>query len=1094
MPTLSKELRRTLENVVAEARRIAEAGAEQALKQLAVHHSESWPAMTTEEKALREKLRAHGKQLGDKREANRTQEIPRLKQACAYEHWHRMLFARFLAENNLLIHPDYGEPLSMEEVRELAREQNADWLSIAAGYAQKMLLEVFRADDPGLQLILPPETRQQLEDKLVSLPAAIFAAEDSLGWVYQFWQRDEKDAVNKSEVKIGASQLAPVTQLFTEDYMVLFLLHNTLGAWWVSKRRAEHQEPVLPGYEWTYLRLNDDGAPVAGGYDRWPKAARDIRLLDPCMGSGHFLTFALPILARIRMTEEGITLADAVTAVLRDNLFGLELDGRCSQIAAFNLAISAWKIAGLHFPLPQLNLACSGLGINASETDWLNLSGDDEFVRQTMRKLYAVFRQAPVLGSLIDPTRLGKELFAVAFQEVSALLQQALGAEESRDDARELAIAAQGLLAAGRILADHFTLVATNVPYLGRGRQDPGLAEYCDEHYRDARADLANCFIDRSLRFCTEGGTAALVTKQELLFQGSYKDQRKRLLTSVDWDFVAVLGPRAFETLTGERVIVTLLGLSRQTPNQPHLFPGWDVSTLNSAGQKAIGLKSHPTETTEQFSHLKNPDSRVVLSTPSSLSFLGTFAESFQGIKTGDDPRMRRLFWEVERLGTRWRPFQSTVKATCLDGGRESIIDWQNNGSDCARLQGLAALGRLGVAVGQSRGLPSTLYTGELFDSNVAPVLPRNPADFAAIWAFCSSEQFAKEMQKIDPKFAVANSSVTKVPFDLTFWKKLASEDYPEGLPDRQVSDPTQWLFDGHPKMADYPLQVAVARLVGYRWPRQTGSSFTDYPALSPDGLEGHSEGDGIVCLSSVAGEAPAAERLRRLLADAYGSEWSATRLAGLLENCDSLERWLRDRFFAEHCVLFDNRPFVWHVWDGLNNGFHAFVNYHRLAASQREGRKTLEKLTYTVLGDWITRQKADAAADNEGADVRLTAAQHLQSELEKILAGDPPYDIFVRWKPIHEQPIGWEPDLNDGVRLNIRPWLNATLPPYPKPKKGACILRVTPTNLPIGTDKGREASHEDQDFPWFADSPVRNNDIHIAADDKRAARERRKQ
>src|ERR1039458_1484091 len=109
MPTLSKELRRTLENVVADARRIAEAGAEQALKQLAVHHSESWPAMTTEEKTLREKLRAHGKQLGDKRETSRPQEIPRLRQASAYEHWHRMLFARFLAENNLLIHPDYGE-------------------------------------------------------------------------------------------------------------------------------------------------------------------------------------------------------------------------------------------------------------------------------------------------------------------------------------------------------------------------------------------------------------------------------------------------------------------------------------------------------------------------------------------------------------------------------------------------------------------------------------------------------------------------------------------------------------------------------------------------------------------------------------------------------------------------------------------------------------------------------------------------------------------------------------------------------------------------------------------------------------------------
>ena len=91
---------------------------------------------------------------------------------------------------------------------------------------------------------------------------------------------------------------------------------------------------------------------------------RDRRVIDPCMGSGHFLIFALPILVRMRMEEEGIPIKEAVTGVLRDNLFGLELDSRCAQIAAFNLALTAWKLAGEHFHLPELNLACSGLGIN----------------------------------------------------------------------------------------------------------------------------------------------------------------------------------------------------------------------------------------------------------------------------------------------------------------------------------------------------------------------------------------------------------------------------------------------------------------------------------------------------------------------------------------------------------------------------------------------------------------------------------------------------------------------------------------------------------------------------------------------------------
>ena len=101
-----------------------------------------------------------------------------------------------------------------------------------------------------------------------------------------------------------------------------------------------------PGYTWTYLRLNEDGSPSAGKFDGWPKTAKELKVLDPCMGSGHFLTFALPILARMRAAEEGLPLSDAIASVLDDNLFGLEIDPRCSQIGAFNLALTAWKLAG----------------------------------------------------------------------------------------------------------------------------------------------------------------------------------------------------------------------------------------------------------------------------------------------------------------------------------------------------------------------------------------------------------------------------------------------------------------------------------------------------------------------------------------------------------------------------------------------------------------------------------------------------------------------------------------------------------------------------------------------------------------------------
>ena len=133
-----------------------------------------------------------------------------------------------------------------------------------------------------------------------------------------------------------------------------------------------------------------------------------------------------------------------------------------------------------------------------------------------------------------------------------------------------------------------------------------------------------------------------------------------------------------------------------------------------------------------------------------------------------------------------------------------------------------------------------------------------------------------------------------------------------------------------------------------------------------------------------------------------------------------TLDVWLRDGFFAQHCKLFKNRPFIWHIWDGRRDGFSALVNYHKLDAA------LLDKLIYTYLGDWVKQQRGKRDAGESGAEGRLVAALELQKKLEAIRDGERPYDIYVRWKPLHEQPIGWNPDLNDGVRLNIRPFVTA--------------------------------------------------------------------
>ena len=424
MQPLDRTLRRGLETTIEKARDTAEAAARTALTQLGVGEPKPYDYLSEAERNLRRRLRVHGRQLGDERKTSGVQEVDRLLEEVAYEHWHRMLFARFLAENNLLMYPDpqHPVPVTLAECEELAPDEGAKngW-ELAARFASQMLPQIFRQDSPVLELTLPPERQQQLESLLANLPTETFTASDSLGWVYQFWQAKKKDEVNKSEVKIGARELPAVTQLFTEPYMVSFLLDNSLGAWWAARRltaddlqNAESEAELrakasIPGVPLEYLRFVRDEetsvwTPAAGTFDAWPQDLSELKTLDPCCGSGHFLVSALLMLAPMRAELEGLTPRAACDAVLRDNLHGLEIDQRCVEIAAFALALTAWRYASYR-ALPELQLACSGLSVKAARAEWSSLALGKKNLEFGLNQLYTLFENAPMLGSLINPAR-----------------------------------------------------------------------------------------------------------------------------------------------------------------------------------------------------------------------------------------------------------------------------------------------------------------------------------------------------------------------------------------------------------------------------------------------------------------------------------------------------------------------------------------------------------------------------------------------------------------------------------------------------------------------------------------------------------------
>ncbi len=1116
---LDKPLRKQLENTVIKAREIAEQAAAEALARLSVGDASAASYLDADQRALRNRLRAHGRQLGDVRSSNGQQETRRLCSEVAYEHWHRMLFAHFLEQNHLLMYDEHTA-LTLDECQELAADEGcADGWELAGKLASKMLPQVFREGSPALAVPLAFNHVRDLEKLIAALDPDTFQAADSLGWVYQYWQAKKKDEVNAAGVKIGADELSPVTQLFTEPYMVQFLLDNSLGAWWVTHH--PEQRHILP---FTYLRTvpaagtnipsppggegQGEGEaagtelPAAGTFAGWPQSLADFRMLDPCCGSGHFLVATLLMLVPMRMAAEGLSADAAIDAVLRQNLHGLELDQRCVELGAFAVALEAWRYPGAsgYRSLPALNIACVGQRIQTPREQWLALAGDNPELKSGMARLYDTFSDAPILGSLIDPARsLRGDLLTAGWSDVQPLLAKALAVGEAEEeDLHEAAITAQGLARAAELLGQRYQLVITNVPYLARGKQFDALKDFCERYYELAKNDLANVFLERCLELTTAKGVVQIVMPQNWLFLTSYRKQREHLLKTVSWNLLARLGEGGFDSPQAAGAFIILLTQTRAKPADEFLLRGLDASEPKSSLEKAELLSAGAdVVSVRQQEQLGNPDARITLNHAASGPLLEVLCSNHQGLSTGDNPRFRHEHWEVAKFGRSWVPEQSTVIETDHYGGRSGILLWEQGKGQLYRFgrenvatlhnvdrRGEEAWGRVGVAVSQMRELPVTLYGGEKFDTNVAVVAPINPAHLPAVWCFCSSPEFNEAVRRIDQKLNVTNATLVKVPFDLAHWQQVAAERYPNGLPKPYSDDPTQWIFHGHPQPATEPLQVAVARLLGYHWPAESDSDMElsdqarAWIARSAS-LNALADDDGIVCLPPVRGEKAAADRLENLLETAFGSDWTPQRRNQLLEEVGarSLDAWLCDKFFEQHCKLFHHRPFIWHVWDGLKDGFSALVNYHKLT------RANLERLIYTYLGDWIRTQQHGVEQKLDGADIRLSAAQNLKARLEAILAGEAPYDIFVRWKPLAEQPIGWEPDLNDGVRLNIRPFMTAEVLRHNKKPK---------LNIEWKKDRGTDVPSA----PWYTlglqygeKEGARINDHHLTLAAKKAAR-----
>ncbi|MGL5162602.1 MAG: Eco57I restriction-modification methylase domain-containing protein, partial [Plesiomonas shigelloides] len=519
---------------------------------------------------------------------------------------------------------------------------------------------------------------------------------------------------------------------------------------------------------------------AAGGwFEAWPQDINALKTIDPCCGSGHFLVALFLMLVPMRMQLEGLDAKTAIDKVLTENLHGLELDSRCVEIAAFALALEAWRYpnAGGYRTLPALNIASSGLDVSAASKEWQALAKHNPDISEALSWFTRTFKDAPVLGSLIDVNTAyydGKAEGKPAPWQV-LLDAQASMQNQGDDEAQTAQVTAQGLAMAAKLLSNQYNLVATNVPYLARGKQCDTLKDFCESDYPEAKPDLATVFLERCLNFSPTGGTSTIVLPQNWLFLTSYKKFREKLLTQDTWNLVARLGEKGFESSAAAGAFVAMVTLSKGAAPQDAMLHGLDVSAPKTAVEKADQLMVEPLKSVEQTKQLDNPDARIVLTQVANGPLLCNTADFGKGSTTGDKPRFMVGFWELPKISEQNTLWLDSPSRSGFWSGRSQItttsIDSPTMQSQLGCwLRGQDVWNKAGVAVNKMRSLEPFLYSGEVFDDNICPIAPADLSHIPALYAYVESAEYAKNVRAVDQKLNVTAATITKVPFDLSYW------------------------------------------------------------------------------------------------------------------------------------------------------------------------------------------------------------------------------------------------------------------------------------------------------------------------------------
>lgn len=466
-----------------------------------------------------------------------------------------------------------------------------------------------------------------------------------VGWLYQYYNTEKKEQIDadvKKNIKITKETLPTKTQLFTPDWIVKYMVENSLGRLWLEKEENEDLKK-----SWRYYieeaeqetEVKEQLAEIRKGYKDLD--IEEIKIIDPCMGSGHILTYTFDVLMQI-YESKGYSTREAVKSIIENNIYGIELSKRAYQLAYFAIMMKARQYDSRVFRRELKTNLC--YTEEKSEIKFVEKFGSEEIV-QCVRDL----ENSDLLGSLIETEATDYENLIDTIENFNII---DLGVEYSNAPEKRISIL-KNQLVVHKLLSQKYDVVITNPPYLGSKVMNDKLKKYLGKKYPNSKSDLFAVFIERCLKLSQNNKYIAMITQHQFMFISSYENLRKDIINK---NFVNMihLGTNAFEEIKGEVVQATTFVINNTHINnyKSSYFRLVDVDNAEAKEESFLNRKNKFIATSENFSKIPGSPiaywaSEKIFNIFENNDLIGNIFPVKKGCDTGNNDKYLRKWYEV---------------------------------------------------------------------------------------------------------------------------------------------------------------------------------------------------------------------------------------------------------------------------------------------------------------------------------------------------------------------------------------------------------------------------------------------------------------